>query len=147
MRCDHSGHHMIPPLYITHKWESRQPEKYSLLKRSTDSLYHSTPQILHTKKIPSWGGGPIILESATRNNLEVYTPINQHPSDLLLLGYSQQSVAATSKGNLEICNCHLMVGKVRRYTHCFYIPFNASPIATSPDKNKYMEKYMKYFCK
>ena len=61
------------------------------------------------------------------------------------MGYSQESVAATSKGNLEISNSHLIVGKVQWYTHCLYIPFNTYPTVISPDKNKYMEKYRKYF--
>ena len=59
------------------------------------------------------------------------------------MGYSQDSVAATSKGNLENGNSHLMVGKVQWYTHCLYIPFDTSPTAISPDKNKDMEKIKK----
>jgi hypothetical protein len=45
-------------------------------------------------------------------------------------------VAATSKGNLEISNSYLMMGKVQWYRHCFYILFNTSPTAISPDKKK-----------
>jgi hypothetical protein len=109
----------------------------------TDSLHHCAPQILHRNKLYHQRE-LIILESATRNNLELYRPIDSLMTYFSWL-YSRDSIAATSKGNLGIRNSHLMMGKVQRCTRYCYIAFHTSPTTISPDKIKDTEKIQKIF--
>ena len=75
MRCDQSGHHMIPPLYRTHKLGKLTAREVFFTSTSNRLIMPlCTQDITHKQK--DLHGESIIFESATRNNLEVYTAIN-----------------------------------------------------------------------